>query len=252
MKPLKLFLAINVICVFAASSQQLVSGQLQDSLTNEPVQFAHVSNITSNQMIITDVAGFFRIPANVGDTIVFSIVGYQKLGWVVKSNWFDEPITLKLPKDRLMLDEITISNIPSEEVFKRRLIEYTPQDTGFWYHGMSEPKPYDDSPMSEKQVNNPLYAITQPTDFLYQKFSKQAKEERKFHQVLQRESVTHRVNQKFTRDWVQNLTGLEGDELTSFIYYCDYSLDYLDRTPLYMIQEDLLAKLEDFQNMSPG
>ena len=245
-------LAINLICAFAASSQQLVSGQLQDSLTNEPVQFAHVNNITSNQMNITDVAGYFRIHANVGDTIVFSIVGYQKLGWEVKPGWFDQQIQLKLPQDQLLLDEITISNIPSEEVFKRRLIEHIPQDTGFWYHGMSEPKPYDDSPISEKQLNNPLFAIMQPTDFLYQKFSKQAKEERKYHQVLQRESITQRVHQKFTRDWVQNVTGLEGDKLTSFIYYCDYSLDYLDRTPLYMIQEDLLAKLEDFQTICPG
>ena len=70
--------------------------------------------------------------------------------------------------------------------------------------------------------------------------------------MLQRESITQRVHQKFTRDWVQNVTGLEGDKLTSFIYYCDYSLDYLDRTPLYMIQEDLLAKLEDFQTICPG
>lgn len=203
-------------------------------------------------MTITDVAGFFKIPATIGDTIVFSIVGYQKVGWEVKADWLSKELTLKLPRDTRLLDEITISSLPSEEVFKQRIINYVPEDTGFWYHGVPEPQPYDNSPLTEKQVNNPLYAITQPTNFLYEKFSKQAKEKRKYHQITQRESITNRVNHKFTRDWVQNVTGLEGDKLTSFIYFCDYSLDYLDRTPLYLIQEDMLAKLEKFQNQSPG
>lgn len=245
---LPFILLISAIC----TNGQNVEGELVDSVSNEPVQFAHVQNITAHKGTLTNQFGRFNIPANEGDTIAFSIVGYQQLGWVVESTWLQKSIVLKLPKDTVLLDEVLISDLPTEEEFKRKLINHQPEDSGFWYHGMAQPKPRDNSPLSEKQVNNPMFAITQPADFLYEKFSKQAKEKRKYHQITQKESITYRVNQKFTRDFVQNATGLEGDELTNFIYFCDYSLDYLDRTPLYLIREDMLAKLDKFQNQHPG
>ena len=251
MNKLLLFLLISLSGLAIAQGQN-VTGELLDSISNEPVQFAHVQNITAKKGTLTNQFGQFKIPANIGDTIVFSIVGYQQIGWEVKATWLEEKITLKLPKDTVLLDEVLISDMPTEAEFKRQMLNHQPEDTGFWYHGMAPPKPRDDSPLSESQVNNPLFAITQPADFLYEKFSKQAKEKRKYHQITQKESVTHRVNQKFTRDFVQNVTGLEGDELTSFIFFCDYSLDYLDRTPLYLIREDLLAQLDKFQNQRPG
>ncbi len=231
----------------------MISGELLDSTTNVPLQFAHVQNITAQKGSYTDVKGLFKIPAEIGDTIIFSIVGYEQLGWAVKEQWLDQStVTFRLEKDTILLDEVHISSLPSEEEFKQQMINLQPEDSSFWYHGMGRPKPYDNAPLTEKQVNNPLFAITQPADFLYEKFSKQAKEKRKYRQITQRESITRRVNYKFTRDFVQNVTGLEGDELTDFIYFCDYSLDYLDRTPLYLIREDLLAKLDKFQKQRPG
>ncbi|MBR06296.1 MAG: hypothetical protein CMP48_01300 [Rickettsiales bacterium] len=245
-------ISICILSLAFTSRSQVVHGELLDSLTNEPVQFAHVTNLGNNLGTLTNAEGQFRIPATIGDTIHFSIVGYQQLGWIIKEGWFDHKVTLKLPKDTVLLDEVLISSMPTEERFKQNILNYQPNDSSFWYHGVAPPKPYDSSPMTEKEVNNPLFAIMQPADFLYEKFSKQAKEKRKYHQLIQRESITLRVNKKFTRDFVQNVTGLEGDQLTSFIFFCDYSLDYLDRTPLYMIQEDLLAKLDEFNKQTPG
>lgn len=235
-----------------AQQSKVLHGVLLDSTSNTPVEFAHVTNFSSKAGSTTNLKGQFSIEASVGDTIVFSIVGYQRLGWRVKPSWFETTFTLKLPRDTVFLDEVVVNNIPSEEVFKRRILEYQPEDTSFWYHGMPKPKPYNNSPMSEKQVNNPLFAITHPTDFLYEKFSRQAKEKRKYHKITQAEPRERRVYKKFNRDWIKGVTGLDGDELTSFIAFCDYSIDYLDKTPLYIIQEDLIAKLTEFKKSEQG
>lgn len=246
------FIWLMVIILPVLKGQDILEGGLMDSTTNEPVQFAHVSNYRTQQMTITNAMGKFRIPASIGDTIVFSIVGYQTIGWEVKPHWHEDGITLKLPRDVTFLDEVLVYDLPPEEIFKQRLLNYEPTDTSFWYHGMEKPKPLDNAPLTEKQINNPLFVVAHPTNFLYQKFSKRAKEARKYHQIVSTSRSQYRAYEKFSRDWVAEETGLQGDELTDFMQYCDYSVEYLKDTPLYIIRENMLAKLETFAKEQKG
>lgn len=242
----------SISLIYFCQAQESIEGILLDSIANAPIEFAHVSNISNGEGTVTDPKGYFSIVASVGDTVVFSSVGHQRLGWKVNTAWFGNKRTLTLPRDTIFLDEVVVHNIPSEEVFKRRILEYEPEDTTFWYHGMPKPQPLNNAPLAEKQINNPLFAILQPTDFLYEKFSKQAKEKRKYHRIIQSSTRDTRVYEKFNREWIRDVTGLDGDELTSFIDFCDYSLDYLDKTPLFLIREDMLARLSEFKNFENG
>lgn len=237
---------------FIAFSQDMVSGRLLDSATSEPVPFAHVSNFSDGGGSITRADGSFNILATVGDTLVFSIVGYETLGWIVDKSWFSGRKNLLLPQDTLLLQDVTVYDIPPEAIFKQRILDYQPQDTSFWYHGMPEPKTGGDPMLTEKTLNNPLFAITHPTDFLYHKFSKREKEKRTYHKVTQRQSRERIAYAKFNREWVKEVTRLEGDELTDFIQFCDFSLDYLEKTPQYIIREELLARLVAFKREGKG
>lgn len=229
-----------------------LKGQLIDSLTFEPIQFAHVVNYSTNAGTITDPYGNFSILAKAGDTLVFSQIGYERLGWQVKRSWFEGIITLKLPKEITVLEEVVINEFPSEEKLKKRILEYEPEDTTFRYFGMDEPIDKEDITLNEKALHRPLFVATHPLTAAYYNFSKQEKERRKYHKIVQNESIQNRVYAKFTRDWVHEVTGLKGDELTNFISFCDYSLEYLDKTPLYIIQEDMLARLSEFKKDQNG
>ena len=70
------------------------------------------------------------------------------------------------------------------------------------------------------------------------------------HEINKQAFKRNRVDMKFTRSWVGEVTGLKGDVLTDFISFCNYDVAYLDETPLYMIQEDLLVKLDEFQQIA--
>lgn len=235
-----------------AQSPVAVTGMLLDSTDHQPLPFAHVSNYTSGWRTVTNGTGHFKIPAEAGDTIVFSMVGYQTLGWVVQENWFREMVTLHLPQDTMLLDEVVVSRIPPEEQFKRRVLDLELKDTSFWYHGIAPPVYHDDPMLLEKTINNPLFAVTHPTDFLYHKFSKTEKERRKYYQITQKEPTQRNVYEKVSREWIGEVTGLDGDELTTFISYCDLSIDYLDKTPLYLIREELLVRLISFKKEQKG
>ncbi len=231
--------------------EPMITGKLLDSTSLEPLQFAHVQNVDQALGTLTDRYGRFRIPANEKDTVVFSIVGYQTLAWVITTKHLkDSALTFKLPTDTVLLNEVTISELPSEEEFKRRILATKVEDTSFWYHGVAEPVFKGDKTLDKKYVNNPLFLLAHPITGWHYKYSKKEKERRKMHEINQQAFKRNRVEMKFNRAWVGEVTGLQGDVLTDFISFCDYDVSYLDKTPLYMIQEDLLGKLEEFQQIA--
>lgn len=229
----------------------MLKGHLLDSGSQVPLQFAHVQNVDRAKGTLTDRYGRFRIPAAVNDTVVFSIVGYQTLAWIITENHLtDTALTFKLPVDTILLREITISELPTEEEFKRRILATKVEDTSFWYHGVAEPVFKGDKTLDEKHVNNPLFLLAHPITGWHYKYSKKEKERRKMHKINQQAFKRNRVDMKFTRSWVGEVTGLDGDVLTDFISFCDYHVTYLDKTPLYMIQENILVKLDEFQQLA--
>ena len=238
---------IGLACLEVAG-QTLLEGHLLDSTTNEPVQFAHVRNIEQAVGSLTDRSGHFRIFAELSDTLVFSIVGYQTLAWVIEEKHLnDEPYVFKLPRDTILLKEVTVTELPTEAEFKRRILATEVKDTAFWYHGVAAPVFRGNKLLDEKYVKNPLFLLAHPITGWHYRFSKKEKEKRKMHKINQQSLVRTRVDLKFKREWVREVTSLQGDELTNFISFCNYDLDYLDRTPLYLIREDMLVKLEEFQ-----
>lgn len=231
-----------------SQGQSLLEGVLLDSTNHAPLQFAHVQNVDRQVGTLTDREGRFRIFAEEKDTVVFSIVGYQTLAWIITEQHLTNPnATFKLPKDTILLEEVLVREMPTEEEFKRKVLATKVEDTAFWYHGVAEPVFTGDKLLDEKYVKNPLFLLSHPITGWHYRFSKKEKERRKMHKINQQALTQTRVNLKFTRQWVGEVTALEGDELTSFISFCNYDVDYLDRTPLYLIREDLLIKLEEFQ-----
>lgn len=235
----------------AFGQQSMITGKLLDSANLEPLQFAHVQNVDQALGTLTDRYGRFRIPAEPKDTVVFSIVGYQTLAWIITdAHLTDSALTFKLPADTILLNEVTILELPTEEEFKRRILSTKVEDTSFWYHGVAKPVFKGDKTLDKKYVNNPLFLLAHPITGWHYKFSKKEKERRKMHEINQQAFKRNRVEMKFTRSWVGEVTGLEGDVLTDFIGFCNYDVAYLDKTPLYMIQEDLLVKLDEFMQIA--
>ncbi len=76
--------------------------------------------------------------------------------------------------------------------------------------------------------------------------TKKGKERKKLKKILERKGTVFKAQSKFNREWVAKETKLAGDQLTSFIAYCNFTPEFLAETTLYVIHEKMMAKLNDF------
>lgn len=242
-----LVILLLLLSTLGFSQRRYVFGVVKDSSTAEVMIGTHVRNITSDKLVISDAQGKFRIPIQVGDTLAFSNVGYQTLGWVARDSWFEnDRMEFLMRVDTIYLEEVVIGKLPEYERFKQLIGETKPEDTSFWYHGVPQPEMEEYTVMEKKQYANPVFIATHPISFLHHAFSKKEKEKRKMQKIQKRQGLVSKANLKFTREWVGEMTGLQGDQLTNFIAYCKFTPEYIAETPLYMINEKMLALLENF------
>ena len=74
------------------------------------VAATHVLNTTTKRATITDINGFFSIPAGVGDTLVFSAVQFKRKELIVSSAMLDSKlISVPLEDVLTQLDEVVVT-----------------------------------------------------------------------------------------------------------------------------------------------
>jgi len=215
-------------------------GIVKDSLNQQPMTGAHIRNLTAGSLTSTNEHGKFKMPIQVGDTLLLTSVGYQEIMRVADSSWLQEKeILFLLSTSTVYLDEVVVGQLPEYERFKQMILEEQPNDTVFQVYGM--PKVV----VGPKSAN-PSLTVSGPVSMLYSAFSKREKEKRKMQQILEKEHIATQARLKFTREWVAENTGLDGDKLTSFIAFCDFSDDYLASETLFAIRERMLELLPVF------
>ena len=246
---MKTILTISFLFILGAANAQrdYVYGVVRDSLSGDEMIGVHVRNIDAGQLTSTNEEGKFKMPAQVGDTLVFSSVGHKTLAWIAGPTWFNrEEIEFLLPVNTIYLDEVVVGEFPEYERFKEMIIQEQPKDTTFKIFGVPEVV-MDPYPQLEKnEYLNPAFVFFHPVSALHHSFSKKEKEKRKMQQIRKRQHITSTAYQKFTREWVAENTSLEGDKLTSFIDYCNFSVDYLASATLFDIHQRMMALLPDF------
>src|SRR5690606_27502677 len=85
---------------------QEIKGYLYDSdgrVSNIPVL-----NVTQNKNTDSDSNGYFAIPAEIGDTVLFTSVAYNKYILVIENKHFEEDIVVILTNNNL--DEVVVNS----------------------------------------------------------------------------------------------------------------------------------------------
>ena len=246
-----LTICILLISFSAFTQRKLVKGQVVDEI-GEGIPNVHIKNLNAGMLTTTDIDGNFRLTLQSGDSIQLTSVGYKPEILIASEEWLSEKVILVMNEDVIQLAEVSVSPIPDIDRFKEQIKAFQPpEEEQFWYFGVDKPKPREDK-MLEGKHKNVLFALLQPTSFLYYNLSKKEKEKRKYYKLTNEQPTRELAFKKFTREWVQEETGLEGDQLTSFIAFCDFEIKYLAETPLFIIKENMMAKLDAFLENGKG
>ena len=249
------FLSLPFILIFSQKlsgqsdsiNQKVFAGRIIDDSSDCALPFVHLWNESTRMGSISDDSGNFKITVRNQDTIVFSAIGYFS-SVIVVSPSMSRIVRLK-PKT-YEIEEVVVRRFRSYETFLYQVVHTELPETS-----TTELREYvkvisiaaaldaDRERAIEDKLETGRFGYITP---LGKGIDRQKAFKEKIAKQKERERIIHA---KFNRVLVGDLTLLDGDELTRFIAFCNFSDDYLYETDLFTITEDLYAKLQDFQNM---
>jgi len=240
-----------LLFVFALSASSQVD-QLTGFVTafGEPIHGAHIYNNQRKLLTITDPQGSFKMPVEVGDSIDISHVGLETVSFIVDSALTDEPIYISLASNPILLEEVRVL-FPTYGGFKDQILATVPTDSSFTLHAYDQVDytqvSFPEEPSTEDPEMKQPGGVGVSAPFDLERLTKRGKEKKKYNKLKAREWLVSQANLKFKREWVSEVTKLKDDRLTDFIAFCNFTPEYIVQTPLYIIQEDMMALLMEFE-----
>jgi hypothetical protein len=243
---------ITFITLAIFISCQNLSAQVSDSLSyfygqvisypeENPVAFAHVINYTQKWGVTADTSGYFEIWGTPGDTIYISAIGFQYNDKVVLPLYTDTKIVFKLQHKIYEIPEASISYFGPYQQFEQKVLHLDLPKIKFNEQVAVLFKHVERGPLVVKPH------VTSPASLIYSLFSKDAKDIRKYLELKEEGIVKQEVWKKFNEHIVRNLTGLSLAESKAFIEYCNFTDQYVIKTPNYTLYSRILEKLEQYK-----
>lgn len=249
----KLFALLMLMpCLQWATAQErvLLGGVLRNLITGEPVVSAHVLNLTDSLATISSEQGTFKIPVHLGDSLVFSSIGFQTKALIIgEKELAADFVEVKLLQREYQLQEVEVNPLGSKAQFRKKFMELEVDDGTIQIVGVDQPsKERREIPITEdkNEIKKAKY-IFNPASFIYGNFSKDAKTRQELHR-LEGEKERHRYNyQKFNEETVGRITGYTGNRLIEFMDYCNFSEDQIFRYSDYELTVAILNKQRSFE-----
>jgi hypothetical protein len=250
-----LLLSTCLLLALASLAQErvLLGGTLKNNLTGEGIESVHVMNLTDSLATISNVNGAFKIPAHLGDSIVYTSIGYFTKSLIVTAEHLAADfIEVKLASRGYELSEVEVNPFGTKDQFRERFMALEIDDGTIDIVGIKKPSQNPRTiPITEdkNEIKKAKY-ILNPASFLYGNFSKDAKMKQELHR-LNREKEKHRFNnKKFNEDVVHRITGYEEGRMLEFMTYCNFSDAQIFRYSNYELTVAIMNKQRAFERVS--
>lgn len=214
-----------LIIQISAQERFVFKGRVVDFVTVQPLENACVHNMSSGMMTFSDKQGNYAIRIKQNDTLAITRVGFEMEVIVatdsviqLKNNYF-----IRLVMKSIMLKNFTVYAMKPYPLFVKDLAKKTPKEKVEIDVNLSEEEKAQYSKKSESGnllANTPLAS---PITFLYEKFSRKAKLDKTYQEMVKNQDEVIRLSQKYNREIVQRITNLQGTELDEFMLYCAFS-----------------------------
>lgn len=127
----RIFLSLLLMLAFATASRSQVkhpviqfTGVVMEQDSMKVIPGVHIYLPKSGRGTTTNPYGFFSLPVEVGDSIIFTAVGFKRTHYIIPEH--DKSVSLKvivtLEEDVTFLEEVQVFPFPTEEMFKRAVV----------------------------------------------------------------------------------------------------------------------------------
>ena len=224
-------LIICSLIVFSASAQDniKIKGKVTDNSSKEPVPFVHIYNPKTNTGTFTDLYGQFSITSAVGDTILFSAVGYAKYSLVLKEDLEEVYLEINLDTQAMELKPVRVFAYRDLESLKRAIVNMdlpAQEKKGLDLNlpkVTAAPSVTNDGTMGGGVVMRGALSGAINALGLNKKYNELQKLEKLRMEDRRKKLADAKYNAEVVRRW----TGLEGKSLDSFMEFCQLNEDFV-------------------------
>ena len=220
--------------------------RIMDSDTAVAVPRTHIINKTQNRGTTSDDFGFFTVTANVGDSIIFSSMGYESLTIVAHDSMYTNNRIIKLKPAVYILTALDVGLLSTYDRFRRDIMSMEAQKAYDMAFDISRYEVFTPPLPNHGGINVPFLAS--PVTFLYNLWSVEGKNYRHYMSVINGTAEFIIIGEKFNGFIVKELTGFENDELIRFMSFCRFSKDYLLVASEMEIRRAIMNKYREYIN----
>lgn len=195
-----------VLSASAIAQVKLLQGRVYSAADSTVLPGVHIANLNSKLATNSFLDGTFLLPYQVGDSIRLSSIGYEDKVIATHFVFIPNAIEVKIfMREKVyQLPEVDISIYRTREDFERAMLERELQledDQRIFYQ---EAQKIED-------VHTDLNAhvsLGSPVSFLYGKFSKEAREQKKVRKAVQESHRQKVMREKYNHEVVMRVTGI--------------------------------------------
>jgi hypothetical protein len=110
-----------IVAAQYSEAQVMIDGKIHDE-NSVAIPFAHVLNLNKGLGSVSGEDGFFSLPADIGDSIRFSFIGYSTLIVAVTDEILNRELTVSMKPDYIELPSIWVFSNPKYKVPKKPIL----------------------------------------------------------------------------------------------------------------------------------
>lgn len=237
-------LIICILCSLPSVAQQLFSGRIIDKETQNAISKVYVENTTRHIITESDENGHFDIFTHIGDTLVFSSIGYFWAKHIVTQ---ETNLTFHLSPQIYEIGTVTKYFPFSYEELTMRVLNMKPVEDSLQLNLEHEPF----LPVNNHQPGQLSYTFTGVLTDLYNTTNRHARNAIKAAELLSHKENILIINKKFNKDMVVEMTHVPDAYFDKFIAFCNFSDDFLVNTSDFQIILTICWQYERFTDMYP-
>lgn len=221
----------------------ILSGKVIDAATLEGIPFSHIKIDDTYWGVICDSLGFFKVSVKPNQSLKVSSMGFAEKMIPVTSEVTDGSAFQELSLDRVsyMLEEVDIYSLGTWEQFKHNFVKTElPEEkniTGAWNFG------------NMKQYMQAALAMERPgagVGFSINRKFKDRKQREHVAKLKSQESKIYKLNNKFNKRLVQEITQESGEKLDALMVYIREREHFTYQTREIFIQQRIKAHYDTF------
>ena len=222
-------LFILILSLFAdkIAAQGIVSGKVYENINQLPIEGVSIRNKNTGGGELSDKFGFYSVNASAGDSIEVYILGYKRFKFKVTASASDVVKNVYLTIEKFNLPEVEVlarRNVTKDSLNNRRenaaLFAYRRRSVGKAILG---------------SFFNPVSSLQSLVDMGKNRRLKH------FQAHLVAEERDNYIDSRFTRENVEEITGLKGKELEAFISSNKPSFEFTQNAKEY----DMLVYIKE-------